>query len=95
MRELRELRQELDGIDRELVHLFEKRMGVALEVAQYKAAHGLSVLDASREEQVLQSREAMLDDPALRADVRALYVQIMALSRGAQERWMKEEADHD
>lgn len=48
MRELRELRQELDGIDRELVHLFEKRMGVALEVAQYKAAHGLPVLDASR-----------------------------------------------
>ena len=92
MRELRELRQELDGIDRELVHLFEKRMGVALEVAQYKVAHGLPVLDASREEQVLQSREAMLDD---RADVRALYVQIMALSRGAQERWMKEAADHD
>ena len=46
-------------------------------------------------EQVLQSREAMLDDSALRADVRALYVQIMALSRGAQERWMKEAADHD
>ena len=53
------------------------------------------MLDASREEQVLQSREAMLDDSALRADVRALYVQIMALSRGAQERWMKEAADHD
>ena len=95
MRELRELRQELDGIYRELVQLFEKRKGVALEVAQYKAAHGLPVLDASREEQVLQSREAMLDDSALRSDVRALYVQIMALSRGAQERWMKEAADHD
>ena len=95
MRELRELRQELDGIDRELVHLFEKRMGVALEVAQYKAAHGLSVLDASREEQVLQSREAMLQNAAWASEVRALYTEIMALSRGAQARWMKEERSDD
>ena len=95
MRELQELRQVLDGVDRELVRLFEERMGIALEVAQYKAAHNLPVLDASREEQVLQSREAMLQNAAWAPEVRALYTEIMALSRGAQARWMKEERSDD
>ena len=36
MRDLREIRQELDQVDREMVRLFEKRMNLALEVAQYK-----------------------------------------------------------
>lgn len=65
MRDLREIRQELDQVDREMVRLFEKRMNLALEVAQYKTAHGMPVLDASREEQVLASRAAMLQSPRL------------------------------
>ncbi|MGN0745099.1 MAG: chorismate mutase [Aristaeellaceae bacterium] len=90
MRELEELRAELDGVDRELVRLFERRMALSREVARYKLAHGLPVLDASREEQVLASRADMLDNPALAEDVRALYTCIMALSRGEQERLLKE-----
>ncbi len=90
MRELREIRQDLDRVDGEMVRLFEKRMGLALEVAQYKAAHGLPVLDASREEQVLASRVAMLRSPAWTSQTRTLFQQLMALSRAAQEDWLKE-----
>lgn len=90
MRELEDVRAELDGVDRELVRLFEKRMALSREVARYKLAHGLPVLDAAREEQVLDSRAAMLDDSALGEDVRALYACIMALSRDEQERLLKE-----
>ena len=90
MRELEDVRAELDGVDRELVRLFEKRMALSREVARYKLAHGLPVLDAAREEQVLDSRVSMLNNPALGEDVRTLYVCIMALSRGEQERLLKE-----
>lgn len=90
MRELEDVRAELDRVDRELVRLFEKRMALSREVARCKLAHGLPVLDAAREEQVLDSRVSMLNNPALGEDVRTLYVCIMALSRGEQERLLKE-----
>lgn len=90
MRELEDVRAELDGVDRELVRLFERRMALSREVARYKLAHGMPVLDAAREERVLASRAAMLEDPSLGEDVRVLYSCIMALSRGEQERLLKE-----
>ena len=90
MKELAELRQELDQLDREIVSLFERRMAISRQVAQYKLAHDLPVLDAGREAQVIASREAMLTDPALAPSVRGLFASIMALSRQEQEALMRE-----
>lgn len=94
MKELQELRQELDQLDREIVALFEKRMAIARQVAQYKLAHGLPVLDQSREAQVIASREAMLSDASLAPSVRALFEAIMALSRQEQEALIREVRNH-
>lgn len=94
MRELTELRSELDMLDTELVRLFEKRMGISREVAAYKLAHGMQVLDASRETQVLDSRAAKLQNPAWDSEIRRLFTEIMAISREEQERFLKEAQDH-
>ena len=40
MRELAQIRQELDEIDREMVKLFERRMTLCREVARTKLAQG-------------------------------------------------------
>lgn len=90
MRELTEIRRELDGIDREIVALFERRMALSREVAQVKRSQGKPVLDAAREAQVIETRCAMLTDSALREDVKTLFGQIMALSRQEQERLLLE-----
>lgn len=90
MRELAQIRQELDEIDREIVALFERRMHLSREVAQTKMAQGKAVLDAGREQQVLESRAGMLQDPALTDAVQALYREIMALSRAEQEKLLRE-----
>lgn len=79
------LRQELDEIDRELVRLFERRTEVSRQVADYKRENNLPVLDAGREEQVLWSRVEMLSDKTLEKSVRALFMEIMRLSRLTQE----------
>jgi monofunctional chorismate mutase len=79
------LRRELDEIDRELTKLFERRMEVSRRVAEYKRENNLPVLDASREEQVLCSRVEMLSDKTLEQSVRALFMEIMRLSRLTQE----------
>lgn len=90
MKGLEEIRAELDQVDREMVRLFEKRMHLCREVAAFKLERGLPVLDRSREEQVLASRAAMLDNPAWAADVRALWEALMAASRAEQEKMIRE-----
>ena len=89
MRSLEESRAEIDAVDREIVRLFEERMVLCRDVAQYKIANGMQVLDRSREEQVLDSRAAMLQDPYWADSVRQLYEGIMALSRAEQEKLLK------
>lgn len=86
MKELAQIRRELDQTDRALVALFEQRMNLSRQVAAYKLAHGLPVLDASREAQVLESRRAMLKDSAWAPAVTELYETLMALSRREQGR---------
>ena len=90
MKELHELRQELDQLDKEIVAAFEKRMAISRQVAKYKLTHNLPVLDQSRENQVIASREAMLSDATLAPSLRSLFETIMALSRQEQEALIRE-----
>lgn len=97
MKSLDESRAAIDAVDREIVRLFEKRMAISRDVAAYKIANGMPVLDMAREQKVIQSRRAMLDDPHWADGVEQLYQCIMAVSRGEQERLIaraKEDA-HD
>ena len=90
MKELEQIRLELDEVDREIVRLFEARMKLAQEVAAYKIAHRLPVLDAGREEMVMASRVSMLQDGHWASGVRSLYGEIMRLSREEQQRLLQE-----
>ena len=90
MKDLNELRQEIDVIDRQLVALFEQRMAVTEQVGRYKLANGMPVLDRSREEQVLASKVELLQDKGLSADVTDLFEAIMAISRRQQQKLLDE-----
>lgn len=80
-------------MDRTLVATFEKRMALSQEVARCKLRQGLPVLDQAREAQVLASRAAMARDAHWAESVRALYQEIMRLSRAEQERLLREARD--
>ena len=85
MKDLNSLRKEIDGIDRQIVALFEQRMAVTEQVGRYKLANGIPVLDRSREEQVLAGKVALLEDKSLSEDVTDLFEAIMAISRRQQQ----------
>lgn len=89
MKSLEESRAAIDAVDREIVHLFEQRMAICRDVARYKIEHGMQVLDRSREEKVLESRAAMLDNPYWADSVRTLFEGVMALSRAEQEKLLQ------
>lgn len=46
--DLKELRSQLDEIDRQFVELYEKRMEICGEVAEYKISTGKKVFDKVR-----------------------------------------------
>ena len=81
--ELRELRTEIDTVDRELTALFLRRMEASGQIAEVKAAKGLPILNAAREAEVLDRVSASAPEE-LREYVRALYTEIMRLSREYQ-----------
>ncbi len=84
MKELEQLRKEIDAIDSELVKLFQERMALAREIAWEKEKAGLPIYDASREEAVCQSRLAWLSDETLADKLQVFFHTIMDLSKKEQ-----------
>ena len=93
MDELKNLRCEIDAIDRQVVELFRQRMNVTRRVGEYKAAHGMAVLDQAREREVLRNKGELAGEE-LRPAVITLYQTIMALSRRQQRDMLREGADN-
>ena len=85
MMDLSEYRTKIDEIDRQLVALFTERMATAADIAAYKKAHHLPVLDAARERQKLR-QIAELAPAALQNETQVLYRLLFALSRSYQSR---------
>lgn len=86
MNELDEARRAIDEIDRQMAALFKQRMAAVGQVAAYKQAHGLPVLDAGREAQVIEKNLALLNDETL-APYYTDYIKYqMSLSRQYQTR---------
>lgn len=51
--DLKELRQQIDEIDTKIIALYEQRMKIVKQVSIYKIANNIPVLDASREQLML------------------------------------------
>lgn len=88
--DLLECRKELDGIDRQIVELFEKRMEICGYVAESKLASGKAVYDGERERQKLEAVEAMAHGDFNRTAVTELFSQMMTISRRYQYKLLEE-----
>lgn len=53
--DLLDLRKEIDNIDEQLIPLLLKRMSISEQVARYKVERGIPVLNAEREQQILDN----------------------------------------
>ena len=57
--DLLELRERIDVIDKQIVELYEQRMDISRQVAEYKIATGKKVLDSQREAEKLAKVRAL------------------------------------
>ena len=90
MKDLETLRSEIDEIDRDLVRLFEARMNVVLGVAAYKLENHLPILNAGREQQVVDKCCALLENKDYCDALSEWMKTTMALSRAEQDRYIKQ-----
>lgn len=84
MLDLGEIRKEIDGIDKQLVELFEQRMKLTKEVAEYKIQTGKKVLDTYRERAKLEAVTSLVKNKENIHAIDDLFSQIMANSRKGQ-----------
>lgn len=79
--QLNELRKEIDAIDKEMCHLFEKRMNVVKKIGEYKKLHNLPVLDETREKEVIEKNSSYLLDQSLLSYYQEFLTMLMTLSK--------------
>jgi len=84
--QLNEIRKAIDEYDKQIVELFEQRMGKALEALKYKQEVGLPVLQHNREQKVIEKVKKNLKNKELDGEIEQLYQTIMKLSRQIQAR---------
>lgn len=82
--DLKDLRKEIDELDDELVPLLLKRMDISRQVAEYKVANGIPVLNEAREQEVL---ELVAKDCGEQGEaMKTVFSSIMDASRALQHK---------
>lgn len=65
---LTELRNQIDEIDNQLLELLAKRMRVSREIGQYKKEHNMTVLQATRYDEILKDRITQAEQMEMSGD---------------------------
>ena len=77
MKDLPQLRKELDAIDQELITLLTKRFAVTNLVGHYKKTHGLHPVDEGREAAQMERIRIIAKDTGLNPEFAAKFLRII------------------
>jgi len=83
-RDVTELREEIDRIDRELIRWLGLRAECALEIGKWKRSQGMVHFDGSRERGVIDGIVGQNDGPFSDDAVRSIFVEIISACRSLQ-----------
>ena len=86
MNELEQARKIINQIDEKMAKLFEERMRASELVAKYKKEHALSILDSSREAQIIKNNSEYIEDSVIREYYVKFLESTMHLSKSYQSR---------
>lgn len=82
--DLKELRDQIDIIDGEILEKFQKRMQLCLQVAEYKKKNNVGVLQTGREQEVIDGIKARADKQ-FEDSAAVLFSNIMDISKSYQQ----------
>ncbi len=84
MKDLQELRDEIDEVDQEILGLYERRMDLSTDVARCKIESGKKIYDKEREQSKLETLTSMTKNDFNRHGVYQLFNLLMSSSRKLQ-----------
>ena len=87
---LTKARKIINEIDKKMAELFVQRMQAVKAASEYKRRNGLPILDAQREEEVVEKNAAFIDSEELRPFYVEFLKDTMKASRHYQEQCLKE-----
>ena len=90
MNELENLRERIDTIDKELIALFEERMNVVNDIAEYKIKNNLPILNQNREDIVISKVKAIVKNKDYTDSTIDFIKDIMEISRKFQQKIISE-----
>ena len=86
---LQQARVKINEIDAQMAELFEQRMQAVIQVAEYKKAHDMPILDETREAQVIEKGCQRIQQEELKEYYRELLIKQMELSRRYQKKLLE------
>ncbi|MCM1130276.1 MAG: chorismate mutase [Roseburia sp.] len=89
MSKLDDARMKINQIDEAMLKLFEERMQAVLMVAEYKLENHLPILDASREQSIIDKNVSMLNDKELESYYRVFFEGVLTSSKKYQKDFIK------
>lgn len=90
MNELENLRERIDTIDKELIALFEERMNVVNDIAEYKIKNNLPILNQNREDIVISKVKAIVKNNDYTDSAIDFIKEIMEISKKFQQKLISE-----
>lgn len=83
---LKQIREEVNQIDQELVRLLEKRYECVDEIVRIKKEQSIATLDSNREQEVLKKVASLVDNKLYEASIVKTFQDIMDQSKEYQKR---------
>lgn len=93
--DLLDIRTKIDEVDGQIVDLYEKRMNLCSNVAEYKIQSGKKVLDKDREKDKINKVISLAKNKENKYGINELFTQIMAISRKMQYKKLAENGMSD
>ena len=81
MDELTKYRNEIDEIDKQITELYERRMDISKKIARCKKEQEIWILNAKREEEVIQKNLSYLKNKDYRFVLEGFFRNLMNLSK--------------
>ena len=90
--DLNDLRSRIDSVDDEIIRLFQERMHISSEIAEFKKDHGLPVQDVQREREKISDLIGKSEED-FKSYTSVLYSLLFELSRSYQDKILYPSSD--
>jgi chorismate mutase len=78
-------RKDIDELEDQIIALLNKRTSYAVEIGKIKQEHGIPVLDATREKEILDRVALKTNGPLSPDSIRAIFKTIMEETRKVED----------